>query len=530
VIALTATATPVVQDDIVRQLRLSEGARRFIQGFRRDNLAIEVVELNPGQRLEAVREMLAGEGRLPAILYAPTRKKAEELAEGLGAGAYHAGMSPAARDQVQARFLRGEIDVIVATVAFGMGIDKPDVRTVIHAALPGSLEGYYQEIGRAGRDGKLSRAVLLHAFVDQKTHEFFMEQDYPDIKTLHQIRRELARLDGACTTEELHARLPSIKPDVFSRALGKLHALGAVQVEIMAAFREPGSLQSESVRLGREGWEAEYNEQSSHRRRALRRMAEFTEAPGCRMLHLVRHFGDQYDPGTPCGLCDHCQPGARLNAASERAMTSAERAAAAGILASLAGRDGQAAGRLFDDASRALPGLARGEFERVLRALGKVGWIEAREESFERDGETIHYRKFTLTRDGRDAQATELDELRVSEAPPRAAKGGRGARGSKLRKPGYLKESSASRARSAGDGYDERTSEEPALFRRLREWRREEARARGVPAFRILSDRVLLAICEAMPRDEDELESVRGMGPKLVAQYGEAILTRVRAG
>jgi DNA topoisomerase-3 len=165
IIALTATATPAVQDDIAKELRLSSAAR-FIHGFRRINIGVEVIERSPGQRAEVVRRLLATPAQRPAIVYAPTRKEAEELADDLSrrlpAAAYHAGLRTSVRDDVQSAFLAGKLEVIVATTAFGMGIDKANVRTVIHTALPATLEGYYQEIGRAGRDGAPSRAALLN--------------------------------------------------------------------------------------------------------------------------------------------------------------------------------------------------------------------------------------------------------------------------------------------------------------------------------------------------------------------------------
>src|SRR5690606_30306746 len=126
--------------------------------------------------------------------YAPTRKEAEKQAEALaslGAQAYHAGMTNHERDRVARSFLEGATDVVVATVAFGMGIDKADVRTVVHTALPSSIEGYYQEIGRAGRDGKPSRAVLLHSFADMRTHEWFLERDYPSSDALAKVFHHL---------------------------------------------------------------------------------------------------------------------------------------------------------------------------------------------------------------------------------------------------------------------------------------------------------------------------------------------------
>ena len=145
-----------MQDDIVRQLGI-KNAEMHIHGFRRTNIAIEIVEMLPSDRTEKVREILGDKEALPAIVYSPTRQKAEDLANDLKdmlkAEVYHAGIAPDRRDKVQSAFLSGELDVIVATIAFGMGIDKPDIRTVIHTAMPGTLEGYYQEIGRAGRDG-----------------------------------------------------------------------------------------------------------------------------------------------------------------------------------------------------------------------------------------------------------------------------------------------------------------------------------------------------------------------------------------
>ncbi len=148
IIALTATATPAVQDDIVKELGLA-APERFIHGFRRTNIGVEVVERSPSARAEVVLRLLKEPSRRPAIVYAPTRKEAEQLAgelsKTLRAAAYHAGLAASVRDDVQTAFVDDRIDVIVATTAFGMGIDKPNVRTVIHTALPGSVEGYYQK-------------------------------------------------------------------------------------------------------------------------------------------------------------------------------------------------------------------------------------------------------------------------------------------------------------------------------------------------------------------------------------------------
>ena len=214
-IALTATATQLVRDDIIKQLDL-HSPQIHITGFARPNLKYEVqTPGNVAQKNQALVDFLRatpGSG----ILYASARKRCDEVAEvvrnesGRTCTVYHAGLTKEERDAAQDEFMRGNVDVIVATNAFGMGIDKPDVRFVVHYNLPGTLEAYYQEAGRAGRDGLPARCLLLFAPGDMFIHEFFIESAYPAREVVAQVYDFLRRHPDdpiELTQDELKERL-----------------------------------------------------------------------------------------------------------------------------------------------------------------------------------------------------------------------------------------------------------------------------------------------------------------------------------
>ncbi|MGB7547408.1 MAG: ATP-dependent DNA helicase RecQ, partial [Terracidiphilus sp.] len=307
VLALTATATPSVQADIVAQLGMVE-PERFIHGFRRENLGIEVVELPVPERAAAICGLLASPERRPAIVYATSRKLAERLAEEISAtasgqarsgkriaaAAYHAGLDAETRERVQTAFQAGELEVVVATIAFGMGIDKADIRTVIHAGLPATLEGYYQEIGRAGRDGAPSRTFLMHSYADQRTHDFFLSRDYPPAADLERIFRTLG--DESQPVEELRAKA-KLGEEEFDKALEKLEIHGGARVDFGG-----------NVTAGGPCWKKTYTVQAQYRAEQFEKVLRFTTSSECRMAALVRHFGDVEDASRPCGACDVCDP------------------------------------------------------------------------------------------------------------------------------------------------------------------------------------------------------------------------------
>jgi RecQ family ATP-dependent DNA helicase len=512
IVALTATATPIVQEDICKQLGLTDEAR-FIQGFRRTNIAIEVHEIPTSERPQAVVSILKKPSRLPAIVYAPTRKKAEELHGALSplfkAQAYHAGMPPKAREEVQTRYLQGELDVIVATVAFGMGIDKANVRTVIHAAVPGSIEGYYQEIGRAGRDGLSSKAFLLHSFADQKTHEFFLGMNYPEITELRKIFTELG--PKAVAKETIREKLKNLDLQAFERALEQLWVHRGVLID-----------PEENMTRGDPSWERTYLEQRGQRQKQLSQMTAFTLSAQCRMKTLVAHFGDQKDSHVECGICDRCRPDQEDSLATRRALKSGERQAVACLLASLAGRDHQSAGRLFEEIAQTTPQLARGEFEKLVSALEQAKWIAVAQASFQKGEQTIHYRKLSITRKGQEASAEELSQLHISGVASLAESDP--AKKPTHRKKPQKKTKKQNPSTEMPPLIDDGNPEAPRGFEALRTWRLEQARRLGVPAFRILTDRTLLAICERRPTTQEELADTPGIQRKSVSQHGSEIL------
>ncbi|PWU20957.1 MAG: RecQ family ATP-dependent DNA helicase [Bdellovibrio sp.] len=512
VIALTATATPIVQEDICRQLGLRD-EQRVIQGFRRTNIAIEVAEVAPGDRSDAILSILIRGGKQPAIVYAPTRKKTDELNEvlskALKVGAYHAGMTAQEREKVQSRFLNGEIDVMVATVAFGMGIDKPNIRTVIHAALPGSVEGYYQEIGRAGRDGLPAEAYLLHSYVDQKTHEFFFEKNYPDEDSLRRIFVELSQ--HKVPKDEVRKRLQHMDLETFERALEQLWVHRGVIID-----------PDENMVRGSHQWEKPYRSQRDQKRKQLKQMSAFTSWGKCRMVYLVSHFGDQTDAGKPCGVCDICKPAKSDSLTKKRLLSPEEKRVIGKMLAVLERERSLAAGRLFQAVAQSASGsgpdsgasFPRRDFENLVTLLERAGWLDSNEATFEKDGQSITYRRLSLSR--ALPSAREIEALEIASSTSAASE----KRRRKRRNPRKNSKTSFAGG-TAGMGPS------GVWFERLREWRLGQARQNGIPAFRILTDKALLAICERKPRSKSELLEISGINRKSVALYADEILQAI---
>ena len=497
VIALTATATVIVQRDICKQLGLDQQAS-FIHGFRRSNIAIEVVETNPSLRLGLARELLLDPAHRPAIIYTPSRKQAESIAAAFASefptAAYHAGLDADRRRRVQDGFLNGKLEVIVATIAFGMGIDKANVRSVIHTALPGSVEAYYQEIGRAGRDGEPSRAILMHSYADRHTHDFFFERDYPDVRYLDQI---YGRLRADPQPRELIEKLSKVPPDIFEKALDKLWTHSGLMIDA-----------DDNLSRGADDWRDSYIAQGGQKQAQIEGMLRYAQSNQCRMASLVKHFGDAADSQKACGICDFCAPDSCVGQRFRDA-TPLEQTVALDILKALR-TNRKSVGRLHVELC-GKNGLDRDGFEELIGAMARSMFVHLEDSVFEKDGKQIPFRYASLARDAQGSDEIAPLELKIRETAAFSAQP-MGRKSRKKQPPVAAKQRDAQEIR-----------QNSRVAAKLKAWRRAVAAKRSVPAFRIMSDRVLLAIAEKEPKSAAELLAIPGIGIKLVEKYAAEI-------
>lgn len=313
-IALTATATPIVRDDIRKVLKLRDPFER-ISGFERPNLSFAITPVEKVAQKYAHIKKVIGQHKT-GIIYCATRKKVEEVAEtlhswGVNCIAYHGGMTDTERERTQNEFIERKADIAVATNAFGMGIDRPDVRFVIHFEIPGSVEAYYQEAGRAGRDGEASVCDLLFNYADTRTQDFFIAGVNPGAKLIRELYQYL--LNEADENDEIVRTLDDIKEGIGAK---NVMALGSALSHLMRTrsierFDVPGTrakgtrlLQPEILTRDLDLNEAALEEKERRDREKLDQMVQLCYANTCRQQWILEYFGEVNAP--LCGSCDVC--------------------------------------------------------------------------------------------------------------------------------------------------------------------------------------------------------------------------------
>jgi ATP-dependent DNA helicase RecQ len=497
-IALTATATPHVRRDVVEQLRLRE-AEIVITGFDRTNLRYHVVGVrSDDDKDRALVDTLRKIEGL-TIVYASTRRAVERIAQMLsqsrvgGATAYHAGLDDARRHDVQEGFMREATRVIVATNAFGMGIDKPNVRLVVHHAMPGTLEAYYQEAGRAGRDGGMSDCVLLHAFRDRFTHEYFIKGANPDRDTVERVFRALLKSATQGLVAADHAALATLAGggvtdrDVQS-ALRLLAAAGVVREEAPVS-RLQVTLLATPARIKREL----AGEDSLGERELLRAL---WRVAGDRL-----YAGALIDPdGLPPGF-----------GGAQAVLGTLDRLSARQFVATSRGGGGL---RLLT------PDLPVRELPIDWRRLDRRRAAElAKLDAVQRYAYTESCRRAFVLRYFGDPAAKPKCEgcdrcVGSTLGPATAARAARGGRRKKKVDPAATAQTGA--------------AADPVLLTELKALRARLARDDKVPAYVVYPDKTLSALAAAAPRSRDALKAVHGMGPSRIEKYGEQLLALIK--
>jgi ATP-dependent DNA helicase RecQ len=509
--ALTATATPEVRSDILRQLDLTKPCV-VVTGFDRTNLTYGVLPArNDADKDRLLVETLETNAGV-AIIYASTRRAVDRIAAildgaGIPAAAYHAGLSDELRQEVQDAFMSERLRAIVATNAFGMGIDKPNVRLVIHHAMPGSLEAYYQEAGRAGRDGRASRVYILHSFPDRFTHEFFIKGAYPERATVERV------YDALRNNQQRGRPTPQSPADIVSMVGGKTS-----EREVESALRIISSCGAASVQWG---------ESSRVWVRLLAAPARITRELGGAQMEieflraLWRVAGKRLETGAEIDLAA-LPPGLSDFATAPR------------LLDSLAGRQ-------FLVWRRVGSGITCADPDRSLSSHA-IDWklLDARRSGEMRKLAAVQSyvytrrcrREFILRYFGDRAARSRCSgcdnclgtTVRHEPASSSSTTAGKGDRRKSQRD--IPKSRTPKRVADAGEEIE---AGDRTLFDALRDTRSTIARADHMPAYIVFTDSTLAEMARRRPRSLAALAGIRGVGEAKLARYGERFLEVIRA-
>ena len=535
VLALTATATVDVQQDIVQQLGRPH-MQPFVYGFDRPNLVYRALTLN-GQaaKLRVLREMLGAQRDGSTIVYTSTRRAVQEVAaflqeQGAEVLFYHAGLPDAVRKQAQDAFMERPNGLIVATNAFGMGIDKPDVRCVVHFNLPRSLEAYYQEAGRAGRDGAEAQCVLLFSYGDVRIQEFLVEHNNPAREVVEHVYELIAGMAQPGMDVPLSALLPHLGRGGSAMQLAAAARLleKAGYAEQLTSFEAAddvsAGLANTRVRLAGEPVpapalvldDAALRRRRRHELAKIRRMVGYANARQCRRQKILGYFGETWDKPN-CGACDHClSETAPENATGHlaRAPSEDEWLVIQKILSCVArmrGRYGRTRVVQVLQGSRAreirdthlsrlstygiLKGSSREMIDAYLEALIGAGCIDIVGDEYPKLEMTAHGQ--AVMRRQKDIQLPSLPNFGTTpgQATP----------------PQVEPECDA------------------VLLQRLQARRKALAEAESLPAYCIVNNRTLQELAQRLPTERHALLQIHGIGEQKVRKYGAILLEEIRA-
>lgn len=533
-VALTATATPKVREDILQHLHLDD-PDVTIRGFSRDNLHFRITHCDK-QRDKYRRITQLVSAHKTGIIYCSTRKHVESVYEelrqtGARVTAYHAGMSDAEREAAQNRFMTREADVVVATNAFGMGIDRGDVRFVIHFEIPGSVEAYYQEAGRAGRDGEEAWCELLFNHADLRTQEFFIDGTNPGasfVVDLYEMLRHSADEEThelSWTMQEMAERMGRKNEMAIGSALVILMKNNCIERFDIPGKRARGtriispSLTGLTIPLDEEAMKSK----EQRDREKLSQITRYAYSTGCRQMWILNYFGEQNS--RPCEKCDVCEArggdlpeplGEEESLIVRKALSGIARASRrlpdgswegifgrTKIIAMLRGaktKEVMNTSLCRLKTYGILKDLSEDMVSRLFREMQNAGLTQTG------GGE---YPLLTISSAGYDVMMGHAEALMVW--PLKGGKGGG-------RTPALQRKA----ARHAPDGeltlgafghFDEN------LFQALKDLRREMAEEEKLPPFFIFSNAVLEAFARLRPTTRERAEAIHGVGPAKAKKY-----------
>ncbi|MFN9821605.1 MAG: RecQ family ATP-dependent DNA helicase [Akkermansiaceae bacterium] len=520
-VALTATATPIVRQDILTVLGLREPFER-VSGFSRPNLSLSITAVDKtAQKDERIKAVIGA--HKTGIIYCATRKKVDLVSEtlaswGVNCVSYHGGMTDEERVKAQEIFISKKVDIAVATNAFGMGIDRGDVRFVIHYEIPGSVEAYYQEAGRAGRDGEAAVCELLFNYADTRTQEFFIDGANPSPVTVRQIYQYLLNdadgtHEGLRTLEDIADHADVKNSMAVGSALGILVRGRFIERFDVKGKRMRGTrlLQPNLLTRDLDLDEEAMEKKDARDREKLRAMVEMCYARTCRQQWILNYFGEE-NAGT-CGNCDVCR---ERSAGDFRKPTAEEKLVVQKALAGVArmsqrnssgweGRYGR--GRIIQMLSGSKSQDILNNRLDQLTTYGVLsdkttGYLNALFRSMAEESlvitQTGEYPLMTLSERGEAVMKGEVEfELRWPD---------------EVAKP---------------QGLEEREFD-PQLFSMLKDLRFKISKRAGVPPYVVFSNKILESLTKYMPTSNEQALEISGIGEGKAASYLPAFLEMIR--